>query len=1077
MSKTTTRLIKIIKKHASEEKSYFEAQKLIAQGADVRTPFSNDYSMIQYVTEEEARLRQTTPFKAENCRRIIKLLKNRASELLSELVLSNNGKLDEMRFLVKLKASCYQQQVYGPLGLLGKLLNQSENHVRLDVVRFLVETDEEAKFALTKEDDLHQTCLSLSLNNPKSSAQITNYIQEQLNLLFNKIASTHSEMDVNELSQWICRGADPKTVDEDQNTVLLNAVRANNVDLVRVLIANGCNAMHKNKDDKTSIDIAKNEPLRNAQLLAILSEQVINNKLKQLIAAKKSSLKKEEVLQCLEEGANINGRFDNNDSFLHYLITHGGTQEMIAAFVNEFNADILATNNAGLRPIELCILHDKNPHNVLGTFLKLPRVSTDAFFNNVSQKSIYQYAIEQGLKDSADTIKAELNARLWACVTSANTDDKRNQSVLSEAKKLINYGAQINDRHDIDGEYKKWSAFHVACKTTTKSFVEYLVRDLKADCTLSNSDKDHPISIAAEYGQLEIVQFLRECRGVQINVVNKKRDTPLHLAAKNHHYRIVRYLILWGADEEARNSSKETPLVSAQMSETNTEQDKIEKDKIVNFLRSLAFSKDHNTRDEVIQPTKLTIDLDTCELLSHSDVHEIQPHARDDEAKSSKKVLKILNLGSNRKLHVAAKNGNVSMAREAMKDGADICYRHKQRSPYEVAQDAAAVYACKAQLNSTNNNDRRKLCAMALGCQQISDDILQHAQTQLDESIKQSNFALFVTYCEAGIPITPDLLYLACTSSDNVEIVDYLVKKDRTIYEAMYNYTTLDSPYHLAKKKKFNKVATYIKYHLTIDCTEAIKKNDVELVKQLIRAGSSVDLTNTNNIGEALRHRNDTLIQIICENGVKLPFEWLQLDSIVLSPAIEKHIGSDIAFTINRNLINRRLRLAAATGDFHLLIKCQHLGADIDSKTCDGSTALLCAVQNGNYFRIVHSLVSRGATMLHSNENQSMSLIELCNKKNFRVIEKYLKEQLNVQFAAAILDDDRHNATAFAAFGADFNYKDEQKHAPLYYAIQYHGIDLVSWLCERGSNPTSVDDNGDYPITLAAEKGKISRFV
>ncbi|CAF4851647.1 unnamed protein product, partial [Rotaria magnacalcarata] len=69
---------------------------------------------------------------------------------------------------------------------------------------------------------------------------------------------------------------------------------------------------------------------------------------------------------------------------------------------------------------------------------------------------------------------------------------------------------------------------------------------------------------------------------------------------------------------------------------------------------------------------------------------------------------------------------------------------------------------------------------MALGCQQISDDILQHAQTQLEESIKQSNFALFVTYCEAGIPITPDLLYLACTSSDNVEIVDYLVKKDRT---------------------------------------------------------------------------------------------------------------------------------------------------------------------------------------------------------------------------------------------------------------------------------------------------------
>ncbi|CAF4907803.1 unnamed protein product, partial [Rotaria magnacalcarata] len=55
-------------------------------------------------------------------------------------------------------------------------------------------------------------------------------------------------MDAKELAQWICRGADSKATDEDQNTVLLNAVRANNVDLVRALIANGCNAMHKNKD-------------------------------------------------------------------------------------------------------------------------------------------------------------------------------------------------------------------------------------------------------------------------------------------------------------------------------------------------------------------------------------------------------------------------------------------------------------------------------------------------------------------------------------------------------------------------------------------------------------------------------------------------------------------------------------------------------------------------------------------------------------------------------------------------------------------------------------------------------------
>ncbi|CAF2827785.1 unnamed protein product [Rotaria sp. Silwood2] len=1033
--------------------------------------------MIQYVIEEEARLRQIASYKADNCQRVIDLLKQRACNLLSELVLSNNADLQKMEQLVQLKANCYQEQEYGPLGLLGKLLNQNKNPIRLDIVRFLVETDEDGKFALTKIDDQQQTCLSLSRKHSESMQGVTDYLQQQLDAFLNKIPFTHPEIDVNEVAHWIRRGANPEAIDEDQNTVLLNAVLANNVDLTRVLVANGCNTNHPNKANKTPLQIAKSATERNARLIAVLREQKVSNQLGQLISEKKSQLRKEEIYDYLEKGANINARIKNSDSFLHHLITNDGAPEMVTAFVSEFNADIFATNNQGLRPIEVCILHDKKPFTVLRTFLKLPRVSTDVLFNDISKKSIHQFAIEQDLHESAYIIQKELNTRLWICLTNATPNDDRNQSILSEARKLVDYGAEIDHRHNENDQYNGWSVLHVACKTTTKSFIKYLVQNLKASCALKNSNGDYPISIAAKYNQLEIVQTLRECRHVELNVFNNKYDTPLHLAAENHHYRTVRYLVLWGANEEARNSANETPLVSARRSQSRNKEEQIEKERTVEFLQKLAPSKDYTTREGQMKQTTPITDLDTCELVTHIDVHEIHRNAPDHKTKNGIKLLVVVDRGLNDKLHVAAKNGNVSMFRQAMDDGADICYLQNGRSPYKVAKDSAAKYIMIAESKSTSSKYRRKFCTMVLGCQQIADELLQLGRTQLIESIKQSNPDRVMAYCECGIQITPELLNIACMSSDNVEIIDYLIKKDRTVYEAMYNYTTSDSPYHLAKKNKFNRVANYIKYRLSIDCTEAIKKNDLELVKRLIRAGANVDLADTNNLIEALCHKNALLVQTLCENGAKIPSEWLQSDSVVLPASISEEMNDDIAFTINRNLIDRRLRLAAATGDFDLLVKCQRLGADINSKNCRGSTALLCTIQYGDYVQIVRSLVSRGATMLHSNEDEPMSVIELCKQKNYTEIEQYLTMQLGSQFSTSIIDDDRQSAAAFAALGANFNYQDEQQRTPLHYAVQYHGIDLVAWLCERGSNPMSADRNGDYAITLAAEKGIIFLFI
>jgi ankyrin repeat protein len=344
------------------------------------------------------------------------------------------------------------------------------------------------------------------------------------------------------------------------------------------------------------------------------------------------------------------------------------------------------------------------------------------------------------------------------------------------------------------------------------------------------------------------------------------------------------------------------------------------------------------------------------------------------------------------------------------------------------------------------------------------------------QGIEESIPYRVVAFHQAGSPLPGDLLNYSCTKTDNVQIVDYLINQSPDIFQAMFDYSTNESPYRIAKKNKFHNVASYLKYRLSVECTKAIQAKQTEYVRKLVRAGASVDMHDTNNLQVALELGDAELIQILCENGVKMPIEWIQSKVILLPKNIAQTMDSDIVFRINRSLINRRLRLSAASGDLSTLIQCQHLGADINSENCHGSTALSCSIQHGNYFPIVHALVSRGATILQSDENESMSLITLAGKRHYTQITNYLSQEINTQFLMTILNNDIQSAEKLGKLGADFNYHDEQNRTALHYAVQYHGIELVSWLCLRGSSPAVADINGNYPITEATEKGIRSQF-
>ncbi|CAF0924529.1 unnamed protein product [Adineta ricciae] len=1071
MSKATKDLIKLVETKASERNSSSEAQKLLEQAADITATTSSGATMIHSIIAEEKRYRSVMQGKADVCQSLVDVLQKAASERLAAQVFMTNGSdIKEMHRLVQLKGSCYQSATYGSLGLLGALLKQDGIPIRLDVVQFLLQADPDVKYSLTMTDDEQNTLLSVVKHNSKCPQDVIDYMQRYFDQMLNQIAFVEPNIDPDEIMLWIHRGANIEAIDEHSNTALLNAVIANNIGLTRTLLSAGSNITHRNNYNLTVFEIAKSASVKNPSLITILGTHQVNVELKHLIETKGAQLTTDELYILLEKGANINAKVGNNNTFLHLLVLNKGTPEMITAFVSTFNADISAANITGYRPIELCILQDEDPFLHLQTFLKLPKMTTDLFINPKLNKTILQFAFEQNRSQVAKIIQAELNHRLWNCVTRINIQKDISEKIMTELKQLVTYGAEIDHQYCHEGSEQR-TLLQYACEVGARRLVQYMIEHLYANYTLQFHNGNYPISIVAESGYLSIVEYLRGLPNLNLNVPNSDGQTALHLATNKRHMLVVQYLVKWGADYQTKNRLQQTPLDIARVNVSQNKEDEFGDQKLIRFLEQLICPPVDQSIEQSSHGKAPDLDLDTCELVTPVLVNPIPTTTERTGGAIGKSGKSLFSKNPSNNLHDAAKNGSVWEAQRAIGEGADICYRKGNRTPYEIALASEKEYDLQLKAAVLISSNCKVLEQMVAGCQQIANMIQHIANRKLIEAIDQSDASLVKAYHLASGTLSVDLLYRACNASDNVEIVDYLLNENVDIHQALISDSSSDSPYQTVKRKRFMKLTAYLKYRLSLECTEAVKQNDLELVRKLISVGASVDTHDTNNLNEALQHQNVELIQILCENGARMPLNWITSKSIILEPIVSQELKPEVVFCINQCLINRRLRFSAASGDLDGVIQCQRLGADIDSMNCHGSTALLCTIQHGNYFRIVHTLVSSGASILHLNENESMSLLDLANSKNYKQIAGYLSEQLNIQFLAAIVNNQRQTAEKLANMGVDFNYQDEQKRTALHYAVQYYSTELVNWLCECGSSPTICDINGDYPLIQAIEKG------
>ncbi|CAF0735650.1 unnamed protein product [Adineta steineri] len=1054
INKRTNELWSFINTDALIPTARARVQQLIGDGADIKQPNKNGQYMIQVLIEQEKRSRLAKmTADADIYQQLVDILKMHASKLLVTAL--DTGDTGEMKFLVRhLGADCHQgDQLFGQLGLIGHVVQKAD--LKMEIIQFLIETDSRNKSAITKRDVQRRTVFDLAI----CQKAIVDYLKEVFNSELNRLPF-HSNVDPQLAIQWIKQGANPEWTNDKENTVLCNAILADHFELVKHLVAAQCNTQHENFLKEKPLNIAKNAEKRNLQMIAFLENEGINRQLQTLIQERKANLTLIEVQDLLKQGADIKALGQNHNSLLHLLVVNNGTPEMIHTFVNMFNADIEILNWDGYRPIEISIIQDNLEQ--LQAFFKLTKFTTEHFFSEKLNKSLLKFAKEKNQPSEliVKAIENELNLRLWKCVSMANEDEKKNSLIVADAKRLCELGAQINHLHlEADGEYREWSVLHLACKVSNLQLIRFLIETLKA-----NRDGGKPMSIAAEYGQLKIVQYLR-LLGSKVNVIsnNDTQDTPLHLAAKNNHQLVVRYLVLWGADHEAKNTANQTPLDLARMKKTKmTKTDETENKQLIKFLELLDCPDVVNEEQRrPMSPKIINPEIDVCTIPLPILVDQIKPHDINDEDPKGHISLGILAGTPNENLRKAAKTGNIELARDSIAKGADIRHREgkSQQSCYDVATLSIQEHLKKSNVGTLAERSQHR--NLAESYQNIAQFLQSIAQTKLIEAIKHGRSDRVLSYHLVGAHLTADLLPLTCRLTDNIEIVECIINKSQENFNAMFSYAeNQESPFIIALKSNHKKLADYLNWRLSDELTKAVNNNDLLRVRRLSNAGATVDSRDKFNLLTAVKHNNFDMVVFLYKMGARIPDECLKQTGT--KPEIENFL--------KQRQLDRKLRLAAAHGNFNAVVECQRQGASINAKNCHGSTAVLMAIQHGNYFRIVHTLVSHGASILHSNP-KLVTLLQLSKSQNYKQISEYLLNQLNVQFLSAIIDNDLESARKLSVMGVEFDHRDEQKRTPLHYAVQYHGVDIVQWLCESGADWKVADIHGQYPITEAVEKG------
>ena len=226
------------------------------------------------------------------------------------------------------------------------------------------------------------------------------------------------------------------------------------------------------------------------------------------------------------------GLVDNDGWTPLHFSARNGSHELVKYFIDKVN-DIYIKGNKEENCLHIAALDGH---------LGLCKILINKYQFNVDMADIHGW---RPLYFSAKNGSYGLVKYFADIVTDINikTNDGKNCFHIAACYGHLNLCKKFKEKHDFDvnlADNNGWTALHFSAASGSYPFVKFFA-DIKSDILLKTNDGENCLHIAASYGHLNLCKKLIDEYEFDVHLPDNNRWTPLHFAAKNGSYELIKY--------------------------------------------------------------------------------------------------------------------------------------------------------------------------------------------------------------------------------------------------------------------------------------------------------------------------------------------------------------------------------------------------------------------------------------------------------------------------------------------------------------------------------------------------------
>lgn len=245
---------------------------------------------------------------------------------------------------------------------------------------------------------------------------------------------------------------------------------------------------------------------------------------------------------------------------IHYCFAFNKNLEIIKYLVERENFDANVENKNGSTPFHFCM----------------------AFNSNIE---IVKYLIENGFGEPEQENFIRNTAFHLACMKNENLDiikyliEQKNCDISwknSDGLTPFHYAFSTNEnleimkylfeKRGVDLSLKIYTDYNIfeycclKCKDLKKIKYLFSLKDWCSDSIKESGNTFLHIACYSVYDNLEVIRYFVEKKKINVNLGNKRGDTPLHIALKTRRINRIKYLVEAKSDLNQKNIRGDTPL-------------------------------------------------------------------------------------------------------------------------------------------------------------------------------------------------------------------------------------------------------------------------------------------------------------------------------------------------------------------------------------------------------------------------------------------------------------------------------------------------------------------------------------